>query len=94
MSEAIETGPPFVGADAPYEVLLANTSWRVFERTSVTDEYRRSLTKLAEAFDTNDELADVFGKEAMNEARDHRERQISAIDRGLLVREVFLAAAT
>ncbi len=91
--EAVEIGPPFVGADAPYGLMLEQTGWRILDHGDVTTEYRRSLDTLATAFETSTELVEIVGEEAMSEARAHRTRQISAIDRGLLIREVFSAIA-
>ena len=90
---ALETGPPFVDAPGEYADLLPQSGWRVLEQVDCTPEYRCSLSALVEALDDSAALAAELGEAAVTEACAHRQRQIAAIDAGLLVRENFLALA-
>ena len=91
--EAVEVGPPFVDTPSPYAEMLADTGWRLENLTDVTSDYLQSLRRLVREFEQSDALAEVLGREAITESIRHRESQIGVIERGLLVREVFLASA-
>jgi hypothetical protein len=92
-SRAVEAGPPFVEAPSSYAELLAECGCRVMQRFDVTSDHRKSLRALVEAFENNAALSNTLGKRVVNESRNRRLQQISAIDDGLMIREVFLAIA-
>lgn len=93
-SRAVEAGPPFVDAPTAYGDLLLDSGWRLEKRIDATTEHRKSLTVLVKAFNESAELSQALGNDAVSEARDRRQEQISVIDAGLLVREIFLVSAT
>ena len=43
---AVELGPEFVEAEAPYEVLLEGSGWQIVDRIDVTEGYRRSAHEM------------------------------------------------
>lgn len=88
---AIDVGPPFIDAPKGYGQLLRDCGWRVTQHLDVTSEYRNSLGELARAFETSGKLCEVLGKEVVEASRKHRLDQLSAIDAGLMIREIFLA---
>jgi len=90
---AIEVGPPFVDAPAPYPEILRHTGWRLDSVTDVTREYVDSLRALVRGFAGSKAIVAALGAEAIRESIRHRETQVDAIERGYLVREVFLATA-
>jgi SAM-dependent methyltransferase len=92
-ARAIEAGPPFIDAPGDYADLLDQTGWSLEARSDVTVEYRQSLAALVRAFDTDAELKDALGQEAVRDSRERRQEQVDSIDMGLLVREIFLVAA-
>jgi len=91
--EAVEVGPPFVAAPAAYPQLIEQTGWRLDSATDVTREYVGSLRALVRGFEGSKSIVAELGAHAIVESIRHRETQIDAIERGLLVREVFLATA-
>ncbi len=94
LAEACEVGPPFVGLEGDYLHMLAESGWRVIERTGLTDGYLDALRRLLDAMQSSPEsLEEVFGSVEFEAQLQHRARQISAIERGLLVREMYLAEA-
>ena len=88
---AVATGPPFVASPADYADMLAESGWQLTERIDVTSEHKKSLGALINGFTGSAELAEVLGADIVRDAIAHREEQISAIDAGLLVREIFFA---
>lgn len=91
--KAIDAGPPFVDAPKDYVELMSICGWRMTDRADVTDEYKRSLNSLINAFDNDAELLGALGEDAVREACERRQEQVDVIDAGLLVRDLFTAVA-
>ena len=63
-------------------------------KTDLTAEYRNALQRLTGGLETGrEELQTVMGHDTFNESLEHRKDQIDAINRGLLVREMYIAQA-
>jgi cyclopropane fatty-acyl-phospholipid synthase-like methyltransferase len=90
---AMEAGPPFIDAPDSYGELLARSGWQLIRRTDAAPEYRKSLCALVKAFENCARLSDALGRDFVAEARERRQEQIAAIDAGILVRDIYLAAA-
>ncbi len=94
LDEACGVGPPFVAVTDSYTGLLAKSDWRMLQKTNLTAEYLNALRRLFVKMRASSyELEDVFGRAEFDEQLQHRARQISAIERGLLVREMYLVEA-
>jgi len=94
LDEACDAGPPFVGVAVDYTRMLAASAWRLVKNTGLTAAYLDALRSLLEAMQTNSgSLVEVFGHEEYQAQLQHRARQVSALERGLLVRELYLAEA-
>lgn len=92
LAEACEAGPPFVDLEGDYPSMLAASGWGVVERTGLTADYLGALRRLYDAMQSSPEsLGKVFGRAEFEAQLQNRARQISAIERGLLVREMYLA---
>jgi len=92
---AIEGGPPFVEAPGDYGALLAQSGWRLLERSDLTASFGQSLRTLVEGMTARtDALSEVFGAEEFAERMEFRRASLAAIERGALRREFFLAAAS
>ena len=92
--EALEAGPPFVDVDRDYENLIAASGWRVIEQIDVTGQHLRSLRTLVRNMGVAaDELTDAIGADELAAQKQRRKFQISAVERGLLKREIFLTQA-
>jgi SAM-dependent methyltransferase len=91
MAESIDAGPPFVGLQGDYATMLNTAGWRILQRKSVTDDYLASLEKMVEGMlGGESELIALMGPGEFAESLQRRRHQVSAVDRGLLVREMFL----
>jgi len=94
LKEACEIGPPFVGTPDNYENLLKASAWKLLRKTELTTEYRNALQRLTNGLETGrEELQAVMGRETFKQNLQYRKDQITAIDRGLLVREMYVAQA-
>ncbi len=94
LDEALEVGPPFVGVPDDYAGLLEATGWKVLERTDLTEEYLSALQRLVNGLAAGTEtLQELMGAEQFADQLLRRRRQVDAIERGLLEREMFLARA-
>ena len=92
--DAVSAGPPFVEVDDDYANLLSASGWRVIERSDVTQQHLQSLQVLVENMGACvAELTDALGAEELATQKQRRELQISAIQRGLLKREIFVSVA-
>ena len=94
LERACTIGPPFVGVPSDYGELLKKSSWELVERTDLTSDYLHALRLLADGLEAESEILEkVMGKQEFTDQLQHRREQISAIEEGLLEREVFLVQA-
>jgi SAM-dependent methyltransferase len=94
LDEACEIGPPFVGVPDDYEELLAKSAWKITSKSDLTNDYLLALQRLAEGLQAASvNLKKVLGPIEFNDQLVHRRQQISAIERGLLVRDMYLVQA-
>ena len=94
MEEALEAGPPFVDVDGDYESLLDESGWSIVEQIDVTEQHLRSLQTLVRNMSAGAvELTEALGADELAAQKQRREFQISAIQRGLLRRDIFLTQA-
>ncbi len=92
--KVFETGPPFIGLDGNYSVMLQDSGWKVFNCRDVTSEYRDSLQRLVDGtHEYEKELVELLGEEELLSKRAHREDQIQLIDSGCMRREAYVAIA-
>lgn len=95
LDEACNVGPPFVGMPDDYEELLAKSGWKTTSKSDLTNDYLLALRRLAKGLeDASAKLKKVLGSTEFDDQLLHRRQQISAIERGLLVREMYLVQAT
>jgi SAM-dependent methyltransferase len=92
--EAEEAGPPFVGVDGTYGELLEQSGWEVLDRTDLSTEYLGALQRLLKGMRSREEtLKVVMGREEFSDHISMRQRQVQALSKGLLEREVIHARA-
>ena len=92
--DAIEAGPPFVEVPGDYASLLKESDWAVLELIDVTAEYAASLRILVKNMAAMaDAIAAAIGMDEFLEQKQRRETQVAALDRGLLVREIYITRA-
>ncbi len=91
---AIEVGPPFVGMDSSYAEMLSASGWRLDRMDDLTAEYLASLRTMVRELERGaGTFRDVMGDVDFEEELIIRGRQVDAVDRGLLVRELYLCEA-
>lgn len=91
--EAVENGPPFVDTGEDYADLLQESQWNRVHRTDASDDYAKCMCKLVDYMQTySEELAAAFGRERFADIVEHRRKQLSLIEKGWLIREVFVAS--
>jgi len=89
---AIASGPKFVDTSDDYAVLLGQSGWCLDERTALTATLLQSMrAELDGMLARADALAKVFGSEEFGERMKRQQAAITAIDAGLLRRELFVA---
>lgn len=94
LDEACRVGPPFVGLADNYTNLLTESGWQLLEKTDLTTEYLAALRRLVQRLENgSNALLGLLGNQQFEEQLEHRRQQISAIERGLLERELYLAEA-
>lgn len=92
MAEAIEYGPPFVATPADYSSMLQDTGWRMLQREAVNDDYLQSLRRMVAGMEADAAtFSALMGPDAFRQALHRRKRQVSAVTRGILLRELYLA---
>ncbi len=91
LSEAIEAGPPFVGVPDDYPTMLTTANWKLMQKSDLTADYLAALKRLVNGLQSGEEkLRQVLGDEEYTDELQRRRHQISAIERELLVREMYL----
>jgi ubiquinone/menaquinone biosynthesis C-methylase UbiE len=91
---AIDGGPSFVEAPDDYGALLAQSGWRLAERTDVTAALGQAVRRLVEGtIERTDALTEVLGAEEFAERMERRRAALAATERGVLTRELFLVLA-
>lgn len=94
LDEACRVGPPFVDAPRGYEGLLTESAWRLVQKSDLTCEYQSALRRLVKQLEAGSAtLREVLGSAEFDEQLRHRQQQIAAIERGLLVREIYVVEA-
>ena len=94
LDEACDIGPPFVGVPDDYEELLAKSGWKILSKSNLTNDYLLALRRLTEGLQAASvNLKKVLGPIEFNHQLEHRRQQVSAIERGLLVRDMYLVQA-
>ena len=89
--EALEAGPPFVEVPGNYASMLRDSGWQVLEIRDVTEEYLQSLRTLVESMIAmQDAVTEALGIDEYQEQLERRQFQVVALDRGLLVREIYV----
>jgi SAM-dependent methyltransferase len=87
-----QSGPPHPDAGGDYATLLAMTGWGVAERTDVTPEFARCMSVLLALMqERRTDLIGLFGEPDYAARLSNRLATQTAIRRGLLKREIFVA---
>jgi SAM-dependent methyltransferase len=88
-----QSGPPYPDAEADYAFLLGKAGWGVLEHIDVTSEFGGCMDVLLEELHARrDALLELLGEQDYAERMVHRRSTRAAIARGLLQREIFVAA--
>ena len=88
-----KSGPPHPDAEEDYAVLLRKAGWDVLERIDVTTEFARCMDILLEELHARrGAFIELLGEQDHAERMVHRRSTRAAISRGLLQREIFVAA--
>ena len=91
---AVELGPEFVEAEAPYEVLLEGSGWQIVDRIDTTERYRRSAHEmLVETEARSRELTGLLGAAGLEELLVRRRATSAGVGEGLIRRDLFVANA-
>ncbi len=89
---AVESGPPFVEAPAPYPTMLRQAGWEITDRVDLTAEYAETTRRLLREEETRaDELKELLGKAEFSERLAGRRTSIRVLEDGLIRRELFAA---
>jgi hypothetical protein len=89
-----QSGPACPDAGADYASLLELTAWRLVDSMDVTAELARCLDVLLEAYQAQRaELVELLGERDFAERLVRRHSTRSAVARGLLRREIFVAVS-
>lgn len=88
--QAIAGGPPFVESAAAYPDMMREAGWEIADQIDLTAEYLQSTRRHVagqEAYAS--EIAEAFGKDEASEKLARRRATVSALENGLLRRELF-----
>ncbi len=85
-------GPPFPEADASYPELLARAGWAVGKRRDLTSEYLVSMRQYVRGQQEHwNRFVEAFGIDEATTTLSRRRATVTALEEGLLRRELFLA---
>lgn len=90
-SRALANGPDFIAMDGRYEKLLDSAGWAIDQHIDLTADYEESCARQLDAdLARMDELAELFGKDEIEERIASWRSKLSTIREGLFLRELFL----
>ena len=90
--DAVAAGPPFVEAEADYETLLKRAGWRLTSRADLTVAFVNSTRRISESREAHSgALAELLGADECRDLLARTRANLSAIDRQLLERAMFVA---
>lgn len=89
---AVENGPEFIESEADYPTLLGQTGWAVVDRRDITLDYAASCHRQLQADqERKDALQALIGASGFAERQAGWRSKLTAINDGLLRRELFVA---
>ena len=89
---AVENGPEFIESETDYPTLLQQTGWATVERQDITLDYAASCFRQLQADnERKDELETLIGASEFAERQAGWRSKLTAMDDGLLRRELFVA---
>lgn len=90
---ALASGPEYVDVPEGYAALLEQSGWHLLTCVDVTNEFQHSMQTSVECMHTDSKsLIDVLGANEFTERVARRQSTIAAVGRGILRREIFVAA--
>ncbi len=91
---AVAAGPPYAETEEDYSIMLAETAWRLLDRTDVTKTFADTVRRLVHQLESRaHEVIEVLGESDYDDFLDRKRRSLPAIDEGIVRRELFRAAA-
>lgn len=89
---AAACGPPFIETAVDYPEMLRQAGWKIANHVDLTPDYEGSLKRFLHEEETHaEELRDLLGDADYLETLGRRRRTHSAIQEGLIQREMFSA---
>ncbi len=91
---AIASGPEFVDVSGDYSTLLGESGWVLLERIDVTLEFACTLSTSIDGMTARtDAITKVVGSDEFSARLQRRRDTLAAVERRLLIREIFVAQA-
>ena len=92
LETALANGPPYIETDIAYTDLLEQAGWRITDRIDITEDFVKTVRRVAEAQETyRTQLCELFG-EAETAARITRlKERLAAREAGVHLREIYVA---
>ena len=88
----MEIGPGFVECESDYPILLAQTGWQLSRRDDVSEGFARALRDQMQADeDQRDGLEDLIGSTECAVRQADWRSKLTAVEDGILRRELFVA---
>jgi cyclopropane fatty-acyl-phospholipid synthase-like methyltransferase len=89
---AVENGPEFIESEADYPTLLGQAGWVIVDRQDLTPDYAASCRRQLQADEeSKDALETLIGPSEFGERQAGWRSKLTAIDDGLLRRQLFVA---
>ncbi len=94
IQRAIECGPPFVEAAAPYPKMLEQNGWTIEDSVDLTSAYAETVRRLLRVEEARvGELNNLLGELQVTERMAAQRRTLAIIDAGILRRELYAVTA-
>ncbi len=92
-ARAIICGPPFIDSDIDYTTMLGRAGWNIAERHELTSVFEQSVRRVLAGEEAHrEELRALIGDDALADQFARRYRAIEGLERGLIRRDMFVAA--
>ncbi len=92
-ARAVDSGPPYVGAECEYPELLEKTGWKAIDRIDVSVAYEETGRRhIREVEARADEMSELLGEAEFEELLAKRRRNVESVADGIMRRELFVAS--
>ena len=92
LETALANGPPYIETDIAYPDLLEQAGWQITDRIDITEEFVKTVRRVAEAQETyRTQLCELLGETETADRMTRMKEGLAAREAGVHLREIYVA---